>query len=133
MIDAKKVRMMTKLAVYEEGDGRKELKMNRFSRNMYLSYKQLESFIAVTIAYILGAALYGARYYTEIMAKGFDFPYKDILIKIIIGYILVNAASILITGRIARKQYDKMQRHLKEYDRQLYHLSKYLEHEEISK
>lgn len=133
MIDAKKVRMMTKLAIYEEGIGKKELKMNRSSKSTYLNYKQLESVIAVTIAYILGVVLYSVRYYTDIMAQGLTFQYKDILINVLIGYVLVMVVNIFFTKKIAGRQYDEMKKNIKEYDRRLFHLNKYLEDEELSK
>ena len=54
MIDPKKVRLMTKLAVYEEGPGKKDLKINCYSKRTYVNIKQLESIIAITVAYLLG-------------------------------------------------------------------------------
>ena len=43
MIDPKKVRLMTKLAVYEEGPGKKDLRINGYSKRTYVNIKQLES------------------------------------------------------------------------------------------
>ena len=54
MIDPKKVRLMTKLAVYEEGPGKKDLRINGYSNRTYVNIKQLESVIAIPAAYILG-------------------------------------------------------------------------------
>ena len=50
MIDPKKVRLMTKLAVYEEGPGKKDLRINGYSKRTYVNIKQLESVIAITAA-----------------------------------------------------------------------------------
>ena len=58
MIDPKKVRLMTKLAVYEEGPGKKDLRINGYSKRTYVNIKQLESVIAITAAYILAMVLY---------------------------------------------------------------------------
>ena len=41
MIDPKKVRLMTKLAVYEEGPGKKDLRINGYSKRTYVNIKQL--------------------------------------------------------------------------------------------
>ena len=73
MIDVSKVRMMTKLAVYEKEKAKKELKMHRYSMRSYLSLKLLGSFFAVTVAYGLGASLYMMRYYSNIMTEGLAF------------------------------------------------------------
>lgn len=77
MIDVSKVRMMTRLAVYEKQQGKKELKMHRFSMRTYLSLKLIGSFFAVTVAYVLGAALYMMRYYSNIMTEGLAFSYGE--------------------------------------------------------
>ena len=119
MIDATKVRMMTKLASYESGDGKKELKMHRYSKGTYLSLKQLESFFAITLAYALGAFLYCSRYYTEIMTKGLAFDYRQLIMHILLGYIALIVVNLLS--------------HIKEYDKNLFALNSYLEKEELQK
>lgn len=133
MIDATKVRMMTKLAVYESGEGKKELKMHRYSKGTYLSLKQLESFFAITLAYVLGAILYGSRYYTEIVKKGLAFDYGHLLVHIFVGYAVVIVLNFILTDRIVRRRYDRMTSHIKEYDKNLFTLNRYLEKEEVKK
>ena len=72
MIDPKKVRLMTKLAVYEEGPGKKDLKINCYSKRTYVNIKQLESIIAVTVAYVLLWNIH--RYYFT----GIEVPLSEI-------------------------------------------------------
>lgn len=133
MIDATKVRMMTKLASYESGDGKKELKMHRYSKGTYLSLKQLESFFAITLAYALGAFLYCSRYYTEIMTKGLAFDYRQLIMHILLGYIALIVVNFIVTDRLVRHRYDTMLSHIKEYDKNLFALNSYLEKEELQK
>ena len=76
MIDPKKVRLMTKLAVYEEGPGKKDLKINCYSKRTYVNIKQLESIIAITVAYLLGLGLYCFGIYTDII--GIEVPLSEI-------------------------------------------------------
>ena len=76
MIDPKKVRLMTKLAVYEEGPGKKDLKINCYSKRTYVNIKQLESIIAITVAYLLGLGLYCFGIYTDF--TGIEVPLSEI-------------------------------------------------------
>ena len=123
MIDPKKVRLMTKLAVYEEGPGKKDLKINCYSKRTYVNIKQLESIIAVTVAYLLGLGLYCFGIYTDIISLGLKFPYqKYILIIIIIDFVC--------TRRYYTKVYDKMREDIKQYDYNLYRLARYIQKEE---
>lgn len=133
MIDGRKVRMMTKTAIYEKGIGRKEIKMHRYSKRTWLSLKMLGSFVCVTAAYFLASFLYVSRYYTDIISQGLEFQYVDILIRVLIVYIPVMAINLILTGRVCKRQYEIMEEHVKEYDKNLYHLKKYLEKtEELS-
>ncbi|MBQ9155637.1 MAG: hypothetical protein IJ137_02525 [Eubacterium sp.] len=129
MIDSRKVRMMTKIAVYEQGDGREDLKLFGYSRRTYLNMKRMVSFFTLTIAYLLGAGLYCFRYIDEIFLKGFGYDYKDLLIRLLIAYVLMLAVGMILLGRIYRRQYDRAIEGLKEYDRDLYNLKKHLDDE----
>lgn len=130
MIDATKVRMMTKIAVYEKQKGKKELKMHRYTLRGYLSLKLLESFLAVTIAYILGAGLYIFRYYSNIVTEGLAFSYEGILIHILIVYGIVMIINLILTFVIQKKKYLAMLKNIKKYDKNLFLLKKYLDKEE---
>ena len=130
MIDVSKVRMMTRLAVYEKQQGKKELKMHRFSMRTYLSLKLIGSFFAVTVAYVLGAALYMMRYYSNIMTEGLAFSYGGILKNILIVYGIVMIINLIITFVIKRKRYIKMLKSIRQYDKSLFALKKYLDKEE---
>lgn len=127
MIDAKKVRMMTKIAVYEQNSGKKDLKMHRCSRRVYIGMKRLEAFLALTLAYLLGAGMYSLRYLTEIMTEGFDFTYKPVIIHLAAGYVILCAVGFLITTKIYGGRYDQMLKNIKKYDRELGRLKKYME------
>lgn len=130
MIDVSKVRMMTKLAIYEKGNGKKELKMYRYSMRAYLSLKLLGSFFAVTVAYGFGACLYMMRYYSNIIVEGLAFSYQKIFIHILIVYGIVMSINLIGTFIIQRKRYLKMMKNMKQYDKNLFVLKKYLEKEE---
>lgn len=133
MIDAKKVAMMTKLAIYEQGEGKEDRKMHRYNRRIYLAIRRLISFFAITIAYILTAGLYCFRYVDEIFLKGFGYDYKPLLIRLALVYVTVLIAGLFITDRIYRDRYNRMIENLKRYDHDLYHLNKYFEEEELQK
>lgn len=131
MIDVSKVRMMTKLAIYEKGKGKKELKMHRYSMRAYVSLKLLGSFFAVTAAYGFGACLYVMRYYSNIIVEGLAFSYHKIFINLMIVYGIIMIINIIATGIIQRKRYIKMMKNMKQYDKDLFMLKKYLEKEQL--
>lgn len=129
MIDPKKVRLMTKLAVYEEGLGKKDLKINSYSKKAYVNIKQLESMIAVTVAYILAMVLYCFGIYTDIISQGLAFPYKKYLLYAVILYFIIIIVNFIFTRRYYTKVYEKMREDIKDYDHNLYRLKKYIKKE----
>ena len=108
MIDPKKVRLMTKLAVYEEGPGKKDLKINCYSKRTYVNIKQLESIIAITVAYLLGLGLYCFGIYTDIISQGLKFPYQKYILHAMILYLIIIIIDFVCTRRYYTKVYDKM-------------------------
>ena len=125
MIDPKKVRLMTKLAVYEEGPGKKDLKINCYSKRTYVNIKQLESIIAITVAYLLGLGLYCFGIYTDIISQGLKFPYQKYIL-----HAMIIIIDFVCTRRYYTKVYDKMREDIKQYDYNLYRLARYIQKEE---
>lgn len=130
MIDVTKVHMMTKLATYEKEKGKKELKMYRYSRTAYLSLKLIEGFLAVTFGFLLGAGLYMMRYYTNIMTQGLAFSYGGIFRHILMAYGGILVISLILIFVIESRRYRQMIESVKQYDKDLFTLKRYLEKEE---
>ena len=129
MIDPKKVRLMTKLAVYEEGRGRKDLKIHRYNKNTYVNIKQLESMLAVTIAYLFAIVLYCFGIYTEIITAGTKFPFEEYLMDIAAFYIIILLIDWIVTRKYYKREYKEMQENIKKYDHNLYCLKRYIQKE----
>ena len=53
MINKDKVAVMTKMAAYEAGDGRKNLAVCSYVRGDYVGFQMLKTWIAVTIAFCI--------------------------------------------------------------------------------
>ncbi len=131
MIDAKKVSMMARLAIYEQGQGKEDKKIHHYSKRTYLDIRRLISFVSLTISYILMAGLYCLRYIDDIFSQGFGYDYKSLLIRLTAAYLMVLTAGMIITEKIYRKRYDEMMENLKRYDYELYQLETYKDDEEL--
>ena len=53
MLNKEKIRLMTKLSIYEQGIGKKEIPMSRYFRSDYISINMVRTVISATITYIL--------------------------------------------------------------------------------
>lgn len=53
MLNEEKIRLMTKLALYEQKDGKKDLPLSKYYRTDYLALKMINSTIAMSLGYII--------------------------------------------------------------------------------
>lgn len=118
---------MSRLAIYEQGEGKQDIAMHRYSRRVYLGIRRIISFFSITAAYILAAGLYCFRYVNDIFTKGFGYDYRPLAIRLFCGYIILLAVGLLFMERFYSMRYDRMLTNLKKYDYALYDLGRYLE------
>ena len=107
MINEEKVKIMTKLAMYEQGKGRKYLPVSRYYRSDYIGLALIKNFFLVTIGYVLIVAAY-----------------------IIIGYLVVLIVYSVLTYIQYSVKYHRAKKSVREYYGQLTSLSKIYAREE---
>ena len=69
MLDEKKVKLMTHLALYEQTQGEEDFKISAYYRKDYVSLHVIYSFISVTIGYVCVAALVALAGFDVLMEK----------------------------------------------------------------
>ncbi len=127
MVDEKKVILMTKLASYEEGEGKKYVTIAKYFRGDYISSQLLKSLIAGTLAFIavLGVfAFYNMEFFME------DIYNADLVgfaRKIGLIYIVCIGIYLVISYILAVYRYNKARESLKSYYVNLRKLYKYYE------
>jgi len=65
MLNNHKIRLMTKLSIYEKKDGKEDIRLGRYYRVDYVRYQLLKTIVAVTFGYlilVLMAILYNMEY-----------------------------------------------------------------------
>ena len=98
MLNQEKVRIMTKLAIYEEGKGKEELKINKYFRFDYIRLQVVKGFVSCTLGFllILGlTALYQMEYLILNITK---LNFTEIGKYILLIYIMVGIFYIIIAG-----------------------------------
>ena len=97
MINEEKVKIMTKLAMYEQGKGRKYLPVSRYYRSDYIGLALIKNFFLVTIGYVLivaAVAVYFGEYLLENIHK---MNLVALGAYIIIGYLVVLIVYSVLT------------------------------------
>ena len=119
MLSQERIKLMTKMAAYEENEGKKYMSIGSYFRSDYMGMQVIRSVICGTLAFFLLAGLY-VYYHFETMMQ--DIYKMDLLLlgrRVLFYYIVFIAAYSVITYVIYSFRYSRTKRSLKHY---YYHL-----------
>lgn len=119
MLSQERIKLMTKMAAYEENEGKKYMSIGSYFRSDYMGMQVIRSVICGTLAFFLLAGLY-VYYHFETMMQ--DIYKMDLLLlgrRVLFYYIVFIAVYSVITYVIYSFRYSRAKRSLKHY---YYHL-----------
>jgi len=119
MLNERKIRLMTKLAIYEKKDGKEDLKLAKYYKGDYARLQAWKTGIAVTIAYVLllvVAAVYKLEYFLD---NAFVIDYKELGMKVLGIYIIVLTVYVIIAMLGYSLKYAASRKKLAKYFRML--------------
>ncbi len=125
MLDKKKVRIMTKLSIYEKNAGRYDVKLAKYFRSDYVHYHVLKTLVAVTLGYLLllfMAAVYKSDY---LIAEAVTIDYVSlgkkifsIYVMLLVVFAVLSFIGYFIAYNVSRKRlsgYYNLLKKLKKY------------------
>ena len=130
MLNEEKIKIMNKLAMYEQGEGKKYLPVSRYYRSDYIGLALIKNFFLVTIGYCLvlaGIAAYFGEYLVDNIHK------MDLVAvgrNAVIGYVVVLVVFSVATYIQYSVRYHKAKKSVKEYYQELTQLNKIYSREE---
>ena len=129
MLDKQKVKIMTDLAIYEQNQGKEDLKINEYYRKDYAELHTICSIIWVTLGYagVVGLVIFAA----------FDFLVANISKALILamvsgivgGYLAVLIIYSLIAQYLFRQKHKEARERIRLYNNDLTELLKLYEKE----
>ncbi|MCI9447129.1 MAG: hypothetical protein HFH36_06990 [Lachnospiraceae bacterium] len=132
MLSEERIRLMTKMASYEEGEGKKYMPIKQFYRKDYVTLGMVKTFITSSIAFgilLLCWALYVFEDITEILASR-DFA--ELGMSVLAIYFVFIAIYQLIALLVYYRRYTKATASMKEYHSILRRAEKLQEKEDRS-
>ena len=130
MLNEEKIKIMNKLAMYEQGEGKKYLPVSRYYRSDYIGLALIKNFFLVTIGYcsiLAGIAAYFGEYLVDNIHK------MDLVAvgrNAVIGYVVVLVVFSVATYIQYSVKYHKAKKSVKEYYQELTQLNKIYSREE---
>ena len=130
MINEEKVKIMTKIAMYEQGKGRRYLPVSKYYRSDYIGLALIKNFFLVTIWYALAIAAVAVYFGEYLMENIHKMNLVSMGIYIIVGYAVVLVVYSVLTYIQYSVRYYKAKKSVREYYSQLTELSKIYAREE---
>lgn len=104
MIDVEKIKIMTKLATYEKGKGKRDIAMNRYAREDYIKYRMLWSSIIATVAFGIACffiLLWGLDWFVS-LSSGMAY------LMLIVAVCMIYVIFLFVYRKFLRKFYNKL-------------------------
>lgn len=130
MLSEEKIKKMIRLSDYENGQGATDLRRTRFLQMDYVRLQLLKTIVSVVVAAILIAVLLGIYNMEYILVHAMEIPYRTYFFWYVSVMLVVLVISVIVSGRIAAKQYRESLIRVKEYHTTLKELAALYESEE---
>ena len=129
MIDENKLKIMTRMAMYEKKQGEEDIAVSTYYKKDYLSLKVLVSLIWVTFGYMIALLVFGVSFADELvehLSVGF-------LILLVAGVIVGYCVLVLLYGvgayHFYQKKFIAARKRVKKFNQMLTRLNKMYEKE----
>ena len=119
MLNEEKVKVMTRLAIYEKRKGKEEVPVSQYYKSDYVKYNVLKTAVSVTIAYWMVVALVVAVRVEELLGQLNSLAYKEIAWRLMAGYLACLMVYLLIARFLYAYRYEKIRPHIIIYNHYL--------------
>ncbi len=110
---------MTRMAAYEEHEGKKDIAISGYFRGDYISFQLLKSAIYATVGFALAVAMYVLYNIETFLEDFYKMDMVEFLKGILSKYCLVLAIYLVISYFVYSYRYHKAKRHVKQYNQLL--------------
>ena len=119
MLNERKIRLMTQLAIYEKKEGKEDVKLSKFYKSDYARFQAWKTGVAVTVAYLLLVAVAVVYKLEYLIENAFNIDYALLGKKILGLYIIVLATYVIVAMLGYSLKYAASRKKLARYFRML--------------
>jgi len=129
MLNEEKVKLMTRMAMYESKEGEEDLKISAYYRKDYTSFHTIVTVIWVTIGYVIAVGVAAVAFLDEIL-KNLNMPFVIMAtICVITGYIVMVTLYTLVASQFYKSKHNRARQRVKRFNHDLTRLNRMYERE----
>ncbi|MBE5858607.1 MAG: hypothetical protein E7301_00560 [Butyrivibrio sp.] len=129
MLNEERVILMTRMAAYEQHEGKKNNAINSYFRSDYVGFQVLKSIISATIVYLILVAAYVMYHFSDVLQDIYNTDIIGAARKYLLYYIALVAVYSVISYIVYSIRYGKMRGNMRAYYSCLKRLGKMYEKE----
>lgn len=129
MLDQRKIELMTRLAFYEQTDGKKDFKISEFYRKDYTSLHTICSVLWVTVGYLCVIGIVILMVLEDLLENLSNSLIVMLGGMILLGYISLVIVYAIITNHIYDEKHRDARQRVKKYNHNLTRLLRMYEKE----
>lgn len=123
MLNEERIKLMTKLASYEENEGKRYMKIGSYFRSDYVGLYLLKAFISATIVFLIAVGIWLFYSFEQTMKDIYQIDLLEFGRKVLIYYVAFVAIYSVISYFIGAYRYSQAKKSLKKYYSNLKELS----------
>lgn len=129
MLNNNKIKIMTKLALYEKGNGKNDIKISQFYKTDYIRYNILKTIVSITVGFLFLLTLVGLYNVEYFINEATKINYKQMGMNILILYLIVVTIYTILTIIVTSLKYKNTRKHLVKYNKNLKELNEIYKNE----
>ena len=115
MLNEERVILMTRMAAFEQHQGKKNNTINSYFRSDYVGFEVLKSIISATIVYLILVAAYVMYHFSDVLQDIYNTDLMATARKYLVYYIALVAVYSVISGVVYSIRYRKMRGSMRAY------------------
>lgn len=115
MLNEERIKLMTKMAAYEENEGKKNMAIGSYFRGDYIELQVLKSVLSGTLAYVVLFGMYIYYDFEEFMQNIYKIDLVQFGKTVLLYYVIFVATYALISYIVYSYRYSKAKKSLKRY------------------
>ena len=123
MLNEERVKLMTRMASYETGEGKKNMNIGKYFRGDYIGMQVLKSVICATIGFGICFGLYLFYDFERFMQDIYKMDLLSFAKNVLLVYVIVVVGYGVVSYLIYSSRYKKARKSLKKYYNNLRKLS----------
>lgn len=126
LIDQEKVKLMTKLSIYESSSEKDDIRITSYFKKDYVSFHTLISCLWITVAYIIIVAVVGLSFLDELIVDISINRMIQLFSYAVAGYVIFLVLYIIACAFLYGGKHKRAKKRIKQYYRDMSQLERML-------